>query len=251
MLSTILTPETAAVVAVISLAYFVQSAFGFGSGLIAIPLLSLIIDPKDAIVLMTFFSTALGVLVIKLRKSIAWNKILLLMPGFLIGFALGLSLFSMINQRALGIVIAVYILLYVIMDFVKIPFLASAEKSLSLKLQAATSGLTSGFVEGIMGTGGPMLVTFLKAHSGSVTQFRATVMCSFLFANLLRVVFLGSNNLIHGNVVQDAIITIPFFAVSVYFGNHLPKKLNERTFHKAINILLLCSAGSVLIKNCL
>jgi uncharacterized membrane protein YfcA len=237
-----------AVTTIIFFSYFVQSAFGFGAGIIAIPFLSLFIDAKDAVTIVMIFSSICGLLVIKLWKDVDWVSIRRLMPGLTLGLAVGLVLFSIIDRRFLGYFLAIYIISYVAFDVFKPRALMTIGTIMPIRIQSFMSGFAGGIVQGVMGTGGPMLVTYLKSHTHTINQFRASVIGIFLIANLMRFVVMGSEDLIQRQIIIYSLITIPFFGVAIYLGCRLPNKFNPKTFHSVINALLLLSAVSVLIK---
>ncbi|MDR3439496.1 sulfite exporter TauE/SafE family protein [Telmatospirillum sp.] len=233
---------------IISFSYFVQSAFGFGAGIIAIPLLTLFIDAKDAITIVMIFSFLCGLLVIKLWKDVDWPSIRRLMPGLTVGLVIGLALFSFIDQRFLGIFLAFYIISYVAIDYFKPKEVLDLSGRIPVGMQSFISGFLGGVIQGVMGTGGPMLVTYLKSHTNTVNQFRASVIGIFFIANLMRVIVMGSESLIPHRIVESSLAALPFFGIAMYLGCKLPDKFNQKTFHAIINFLLLLSATSVLIK---
>src|SRR5258708_33640020 len=67
--------ETALLAAIIiAIAFFGESIFGFGGGLISIPLLSLLIGVKGAVTLVLIFQLLTGLLIWKSYKHIDWKS---------------------------------------------------------------------------------------------------------------------------------------------------------------------------------
>jgi hypothetical protein len=165
-----------------------------------------------------------------------------------LGLVVGLALFSAIDRRFLGIILSFYIIFYVFIDTFKPQSITALTSKIPPRMQSLISGFAGGIVQGVMGTGGPMLVTYLKAHTHTINQFRATVIGIFFIANLLRFAFMGSENLISPQVIRYSMVTIPFFLISMYLGYHFPNRFNKNTFNLIINILLLISALSIMIK---
>jgi hypothetical protein len=236
---------------IVALSYFVQSAFGFGAGVLAIPFLTLLIDAKDAIAIIMIFSFLCGLLVIKLWRDVDWRAMGRMMPGLVLGLAVGLALFSAIDRRFLGITLALYVLAYVVIDHFKPKSLEVLGSRTPIGVQALLCGFFGGVIQGVMGTGGPMLVTYLKSHTRSVEQFRASVVAVFFIANALRVAAMGSGDMIPPHVLQDCLIALPGFGLAVFLGYRLPGQVEQKTFHAIINLLLLASAVSVLVKEVL
>ena len=74
---------------IICFSFFTQAAFGFGGGLIAISLLSLFLDAKDAVVMVMFFQFLIGLLIFKLWKEVDKPTLIRLAPGLAIGTLAG------------------------------------------------------------------------------------------------------------------------------------------------------------------
>src|SRR5687768_13224125 len=87
---------------VLFLAYIVRGIAGFGSGLIAVPLLTLV-SPVPVVVPLVVFLDYIGSASqgIKNRAHIAWKEQLLLVPFMLVGIGLGLLLLRAIPSAVL------------------------------------------------------------------------------------------------------------------------------------------------------
>ena len=88
---------------VLLLAYFVRGMAGFGSGLIAVPLLSLV-SPVTAVVPLVVSLDYLGSASqgIKNLDQIAWKEQLALVPFMLVGVGLGLYVLRAAPTQALA-----------------------------------------------------------------------------------------------------------------------------------------------------
>ncbi|MTJ79720.1 MAG: sulfite exporter TauE/SafE family protein [Telmatospirillum sp.] len=239
---------TLSIAVIVFFSYFVQSAFGFGAGILAIPMLSLFMDAKDAITVVMLFSFLCGLLILASWRDIDWPNTRRLIPGLALGVIAGLILFSIIDRRFLGACLAAYIILYVLVDHFKPPSLLALGHSTPAVVQALMCGFAGGLVQGVMGTGGPMLVTFLKSHTRSVDQFRASVVCVFFIANTMRVAVMGAGEMIPRALLLECAWALPFFGAALFLGWRLPRKIDSHLFHAAINLLLLASGITILFK---
>jgi len=61
------------IVGIITLAFLGEAMFGFGGGLIAVPLLSLLLGVKEAVTLVLIFQVLMGFLLIRCYRDIAWK----------------------------------------------------------------------------------------------------------------------------------------------------------------------------------
>jgi uncharacterized protein len=237
------------VVIVICFAYFIQAAFAFGGPLIAAPILSLIVGPKDAVVLTTIFSLLGSVLIVKLWRDVDWQKICWLVPNLILGLVVGLAVFSFLNERVLLLLLAAYLVLHVLNDQLKPNFMGQLTASIPQRLRAVAGGFTGGFIQGATGIGGgPPIAAYLQTSCRTIDAYRGTYMLTWLAGNLFRLAFMGLTDVMHGRIVQRSLVTLPFFMVSIFAGYYLPNGISKRTFNTVISLLLLVTAVSIVAK---
>ena len=86
---------------VMVLAYAARGSTGFGAAA-AMPLLGLVIPLKVLIPAWTLIGLAAGVTLLgRDRKNIAWRQMIPLLPGCLVGIAVGLYVFESLDARTL------------------------------------------------------------------------------------------------------------------------------------------------------
>ena len=98
---------------VVFLATLIRSAFGFGEGLIAVPLLALLIPVEVAVPLAVLLSITVATVIVaqdwrKIHIDSAWRLVL----STLAGIPLGLWLLVAVNERLVKAVLAVVIILF-------------------------------------------------------------------------------------------------------------------------------------------
>jgi len=89
---------------------------GFGGGLVAIPLLSLIYPVKEAVTLYLFFQLIEIVLIFKIRKEVDWmSASKLFVPAFIFAVVGSYSL-SYFSESILRLILGAIILLYLLKE---------------------------------------------------------------------------------------------------------------------------------------
>jgi uncharacterized membrane protein YfcA len=154
----------------------VQGAVGFGSNLIAAPLLVLI-DPRFVPVPTILASLTLNVLVTsRERAPVVMRELRFGLVGFVPGAIVGAALHAVLDERTLGLTFAGFVLLAV----------ALTASGLHLRPTPGTL-LGAGFLSGVMGTassiGGPPMAMLHSRSEGPV--IRATLARFFLAAGLV------------------------------------------------------------------
>ncbi len=169
------------VLAVVFLATFIRSAFGFGEALFAVPLLALFIPLSVAAPLAVLVSITIAAAVVVQD----WRKIHVRSTGWLVGATLfgipvGLALLTSRHQQAVRIALAVVITAFA-------TYSLFGGKPPELKKDSRTWLLGCGFVAGVFGgaygINGPPLVIYGAMRRWSAQHFRATLQGYFLPAS--------------------------------------------------------------------
>jgi hypothetical protein len=230
--------------AVIAVAYFVRGVAGFGSGLIAVPLLLLrlpihVVVP--IVVLLDYLASASQGL--KNRQAISWRDIWPALPFMVIGVAIALYAFHAVNARVLTQALALFI-----MSFALYQLLAKAPHKSKSRLWAAPAGGFGGLVGTLFGTGGPFYVAYLQLRGLDKTAFRATFATLFLIDGGNRLFGYLVTGLFDVEALLFTAAFLPVMAVSLYAGGHVHVKIGADTFKRAISVLLIASGLVLLLR---
>ena len=233
-----------AVGGIIILAYLVRGIAGFGSGLIAIPLLAMLLPLSvvvPTVVLLDYLASAGHG--IQHRESIQWPEIFTLIPFAAIGVVSALFLFKTIDAQLLLKALGVFIVLYALYSFFSIEI-----KTQFKRLWAVPAGTLAGFIGTLFGTGGPFYVLYLQSRKLGKTEFRATFATVFLFDGFARLTGYLATGFFSLNLLKLIIIAIPIMVVSMYIGGKIHTSLSQETFQRGISVLLVVSGLSLLLK---
>lgn len=230
---------------IISVAFFGESLFGFGGGLIAIPLLSLILGVKDAVTLVLVFQFLMGILIFKNHKFIDWKVARPMTYALVVGVVAGTLLLSGLNTTFLQIFLAVIIILFLI----KSEFFGSITLGKGRNnLYASIAGLVGGLLQGLIGAGGPVLTMYTSTAINKKIAVRATLIYLFFIPNIIRMALSVPQQLFSEEIVRLAFLALPFFAVAIYLGQRIHHHINEKYYRLSINIVLAFSALALVIK---
>ena len=228
---------------IVFLAYLVRGICGFGSGLIAIPILSLMFPLKVAVPLVVMLdylaSAGQGV---SLRQSIQWREIARLIFPALIGVSAGLLIFHKVDAGLLTRFLGGFVFLYALYALWG-PEMPKASSWWSLP--AAVSG---GAVGTLVGTGGPFYVTYLKARQVGKTAFRATFACIFILDGAARVTGYVGTAVVDIQLLFLLAMSLPVMILGMYLGGKIHTSLSAEIFTRGISILLLASGASLMLR---
>lgn len=232
-------------VIIISSAFFVEACIGFGGGIISVPLLVLYMPPTEAVSLILIFQFLKSIVLAPLNYRQASREILLrLLPGVFLGSIIGVLWTALLPEKIVLASLAVLILIYLVRE----RFFANVGKGKIGKTPATVIGGSAGWILGAFGSGGPVLVMYLKEKIQDRISFRATLITTFLISNVTRLIASATTGVFNHNTLILAGLTLPFFTLGIYLGQKYHAQINEQVFRTAIDLLLLIAAVSLLFK---
>jgi uncharacterized protein len=230
---------------IVTVAYLIRGIAGFGSGLIAIPLLLLLDLPIALVVPLVvaldyIASASQG---IKHRQAVAWREIWPLLPFAFLGVALAIYLFKTIDAVLLQRSLAVFIILYAVYTL-----LAKSPRQIHTRWWAVPAGGLGGLIGTLFGTGGPFYVIYLQLRHLNKTPFRATFATIFLIDGTSRIAGYLFSGFFTLEFLWLLAVLLPVMLISLYLGGQIHLTLSQETFKRAISVLLVVSSIVLLLK---
>lgn len=229
---------------VIVAAYVVRGITGFGSGLIAIPLLAMNLPLATVVPLVVTldYSVSAGQC-LKNREHIQWREIVPLLPFTLVGVGLALYLLKTVDPELLLRWLAVFILLFAVYNL----FIKPSARNFS-RLWAMPAGGLGGLVGTMFGMGGPFYVIYLQLRSLSKSQFLATFAAIFLLDGTYRIAGYFLTGFYTLKLLLLLAVMFPVMGISIYLGGRIHTTISQDTFKRGISLLLLVSSILLLLK---
>lgn len=239
-----LTLETAAYSALILLlAYWVRGMAGFGSGLIAVPLLTLL-WPVTVVVPVVVALDYLGSASqgVKNVEQVAWREQLWLIPFMVVGVLAGLWVLRVMSTGLLARILGGFVIGYAIYQMLPLPELRGPRAA------ASYCGLLGGLVGTLFGTGGPFYVIYLNLRGLERLAFRATFAMNFLIDGGVRLAAFAAAGLFGRQTLGYLLAALPIAGAGLYLGGRIQTGLSQRAFQIVIRVLLLTSGLALLLK---
>lgn len=242
MIDTLTHFQLAASAFILAVAFLVRGVAGFGSGLIAVPLLSLMFPLALVVPLIVFldYLASLGQGLSK-RDEIRWKEILPLIPFSLIGMAIALFFLSRSDAMLLTRLLGVFIILFALYTLS-----GYTPKSGAARGWGGLAGFSGGLIGTLFGTGGPFYVTYFKARGLDKTAFRTTLAVTFLLDGTGRLLGFATSGFFDLEFFTLVVMVLPIMGVFMYIGGHIHTRLTHEQFQRAISLLLIVS-GIVLV----
>lgn len=230
---------------IITLAFFCESIFGFGGGLISIPLLSFVLGVRDAVTLALIFQFLMGLLIFHNYKYTNWKVAIPMTIGIVIGGTIGTYTLSLVSDAFLQKFLAVSIFIFLIkMVF----FNGFSFGKTHQKIWGIIAGLVGGWVQGVIGTGGPVLSMYLTVATPEKSIFRATLIYLLFVVSATRIVTSFGRGLLTPHLLSLSLPIIPFFVIAIFVGHFIHAKIAEKYYRYIVYTILFVSAVSMFFK---
>ena len=229
---------------VVLLAYWVRGMAGFGSGLIAVPLLTLM-WPVTLVVPIVVALDYLGSAVqgIKNVDQVAWREQVALIPLMIVGVAVGVWALSAVPTAVLARILGGFVIAYALYQMLPLPELRASRAA------ATYCGFLGGLVGTLFGTGGPFYVIYLNLRGLDRTVFRATFALNFLIDGGVRLAaFVGAGLYSHQSLGY-LLAAVPVAGAGLFVGGRIQTGFSPRAFQLVIRLLLLTSGIALLLKH--
>jgi uncharacterized membrane protein YfcA len=240
--------QMAWIAAAVFAAYVVRGMSGFGAGLVAAPLLALVLPvhvvvPMSGLLVFVLFIF----LTMRDRAHVVWRELKLLAPPTIAGVVAGLLLFRTLDNQLMLVMLGGFLVLYscymlAVHAFGLPQFRLSEHWAIPL-------GFTGSFFDTLFGGGGGTLVViYMHARGVGRMEFRATIAMLWFFEMIARIGGYG----IAGYYTRDVLVLVaallPVMWAGTWVGERLGNRVSQQTFSRILAVMLMLSGVSLLLK---
>ncbi len=229
---------------IVLLAYLIFGISGFGSTLIAIPLLAHLMPLTFAIPMVVVLDCVSAISMgLKLRADVSRSEFVPMLPFLLAGLLVGAFVLLNVPARWLLLVLGVFVLVF------SADFLLQRKSRLRLpRWTVAPIGLLAGTTSSAFGVGGPIYVFYFAARGASPEQIRATVPAVFSFTSVARIAIFAGVGLYNREVLMATAALLPVMALGLWCGHRLHGRLTRDQALRIVGTLLLLSGVSLVLR---
>jgi uncharacterized membrane protein YfcA len=233
---------------VIVLAYAARGSTGFGAAA-AMPLLGLVIPLKVLIPAWTLIGLAAGVTLLgRDRRNIAWREMIGLLPGCMVGIAIGLYVFKTLDAGTLARAFGVAVLLYGVYSL-WMTFRPPAKWSVPRKPAAALAGLLGGAVGTTFGTMASLFFAiYFDAIRMAKDQFRATMSAVLVALGVVRGLGYFAIDEFNREVLMTFGLAFPMMLIGIFIGDRFQSGLSDLAFRRLVSGALIVSGLALMVK---
>lgn len=227
-------------------AALLQAATGLGFGLLAGPVILLVLNSGSAIQISLMLSLLIA-LVLSPSLTLDLDRTLLkrVMLGSLAGFPLGILAFRAINTDTLKLLAGLAVLYMVLTVTGAIRFPQSHRGAQGVR------DLGTGVLSGAMCTSiampGPAVAARMAAQAHPKANIRATVLMTLLLSNVAAILFQAAMVGVAGETLVLAAWLAPATLVGVALGRLIVARVSERGFRIVLALLLSATSLSLVV----
>lgn len=226
------------------LAEILGTVGGFGSSLFFIPIASFFLDFHSVLGITGLFHISSNLTKIGFfHKGIDKKIILNIGIPALVFVVIGAYLSDYIAINWLEITLSIFLIVLSVILY----FFRDVQIKPTLK-NSFIGGIISGFLAGIIGTGGAIRGLTLSAFNLPIQVFIATSAVIDLAIDSSRTVVYGLNGYIHKDDLYLIPILLIVSIIGTYIGKSILSKISEEQFKKIVLLLIFVTGVSTLLK---
>ena len=233
-------------------ATMLQAATGIGFGIIAGPLLLIVMDSASAVQVSILLSLFISVVIVPtLRKSIDVPLLIRLAIGSFAGLALGIYLFLQVDLDTLKILAGI-VVLYMSFSVWRSGTAGDAPAAQSKKhgpFGDFATGILSGAMTTSLAMPGPPVASRLLVLARPRDVVRATILALFVISYSAAFLVQSATAGVDKQTLVFSAQLLPATALGLVVGRRLAGKFSEELFRRLISAILLVTAIALLINS--
>jgi uncharacterized membrane protein YfcA len=218
-------------------AFVVRGLSGFGSSMIGIGSLSIVLPPAQvipaflAVELLTTVNLLPGV-----WRDIDWRSLRWVVAGCALSTPLGLTVLATLDPNPMRLAVSGCLLAIAVLMLSGL-----AQRYAPMRRPGAVGALAVGGVAGLLngaaGIGGPPAIVFYFATTGAAVG-RATLIAFFLFTDVYALAWAGGAGLLANIGWKLIAVALPFSLAGIWIGQRIYLQLDEARLRRLIWQLL-------------
>lgn len=230
----------------VAVAYTAFGLAGFGSTVIALPLLAHFFPLKFAVPLLMLLDLAAFLLFgARVRKRIQYREIGWLIPFILAGMAAGLLLLIEVDERILLLLLGAFLLAYAAYGLTR-----RGPPAVLSRAWGVPVGLVGGMFSALFGTGGVLFALYNAGRIREKDALRATNAAMIMLSSLVRLLLFGAAGLLtQDGLLATAALLLPALVAGAWFGNRLHASVSAAAVAKAVYAVLVLAGLTLLARS--
>ena len=217
------------------LAGLIQGLTGFGGGLVAIPLLCLIMDVKLAVPLAILSGLVITTtMAYQLRHFLDWHKILPLLIGSVPGVFTGTVLLKQANPLVINRILGL-----LLVGISGLNLLIKPKPVKPSVIWGYVAGFFAGGINAAVGAGGPPAIIYTTLTDWKKDEIKATLTGFFMLNGYVTVTVHACNGMITSSTLGYFVSTLFFVVLGTFAGSRISGRIKRRIYLRIVYVLLM------------
>lgn len=219
---------------IVFLAGFIQGLSGFGSVLLALPLLAIILDIKTVIPVAALYGLSIAlVLLVQLREHLEWRKVWPLLLGAALGVPIGVFFLKKLDRDMIQYTLGIILISYSLYSL----FFRTLRSGIGERW-GYVFGFLAGCLGGALGASGPPVIVYTSLQSWSKDKIKVTLQGFFVIAGLMVIFGHAISGITTAVVLRLFGISVPAMVLGTYVGSYFYGMIEEQWYRRMVFILL-------------
>jgi uncharacterized protein len=227
-----------------------KAGFGGGVGIVATPLLALVIPVSDAAAILLPLLIVCDVFAVwHYRSGFHRRSVKLMLPGALIGISVGAFFFGFFsqNERMLQTGLGILCLVFVLFQATRVMIMGVLTRRHPHAAEGVLMGAVAGFTSTLAHAGGPPATIYLLPQQLDRRLFVGTTVIFFAAINQIKLIpYIGLDILGLKHLVTIAILA-PLSYVGVKLGIFLNGRFTDLWFNRVVYSILFVSGIQLIL----
>ncbi len=224
------------------LSAFTFSFAGFGFGLVAVPLLSLVLPVKEAVAIQLPFSVLLVVVnSCRYGRLVKWGELKPLFIGSAAAIPAGVYALHLLPDTLMKSALALFVVVVVLFDRTRRGQAKLGQFSRTGQ-GGVILGMISGWFTGAYTTGGPPVVIYATARFPEPRKAKGAMGLYFMATGVLIAVLFIQAGLLTEDLLLYSLRFTPAVLLGFLFGARVFKNMTRETYLIGVHLLLLIAA---------
>ena len=220
---------------IVLLAGFTQGFTGFGSVMVALPLLTLFLDVRTVIPLVCLLALVINVVIlIQIHEHILWSKVRVLLVAAIPGVVFGVYILKTVSAQFLEMTIGIMLVVFGLQrHFARAPELEVADH------WGWFFGFLSGVLGGSIAINGPPVILYTSLQPWGKYSVKSTLTAYFLASTVMISSTHAFNGLITARVLDLFFRGVPILVMGVLAGSWLFGRVGSGSYRKVLVLFLI------------
>lgn len=210
-----------------------KSGFGGGLGVMSVPLMSLFIAPQFAAAILMPILLVMDIIIVWQYRA-RWSRpvVALLLPGALLGLAVGALMFQAMNADVIRFLVGILALFFVAQYVLRQRKVQQPQQAVAPLVFSL--GAISGFASFIAHAGGPPVKGFLLRQKLEKSVFVGTNTMFFFSMNAIKTVAYGAMGQLTAESMKVSLLLSPMLVLGIGLGTLLHRFVDQNIFTKIV-----------------